>query len=189
MKLEPYFNYLMVPGLNGSGADHWQTYWEMAYPEILRVEQKDWDKPDCSLWVDKLENTILHASDKPVILIGHSLGCATILHASKQGKLRNVVGAFLVAMPNVERLDFPNACVGFTPMPREKLPFVSIVIASENDPYITAAELKKWAGITGSEFISVGNREHIGSLAKLGYWEEGQELFRRFVAIRLKPNA
>ncbi len=175
------YTYINVPGLGGSGDTHWQTFWEKAYPEILRVEQQDWDNPVCKVWVDKLEETIKHNSTKPVILIGHSLGCATIVHAAAANKLDNVAGAFLVAMPDVERSDFPGECIGFSPMSRRALPFPSVMIASENDPYISSAELKKWSDTLASDFISVGLREHIGTAAKLEYWEEGQQLFKQFM--------
>lgn len=180
MKLNEQFTYINVPGLGGSGQDHWQTFWEKAYPEIVRVEQVDWDHPVCDVWVEKLVRTI-DMADRPVVLIAHSLGCATIVHAAKHNKLNGIAAAFLVAMPDVERTDFPKECIGFSPMPRMNLPFSSLMIASENDPYISSAELKKWAGILGSDFISVGEREHIGTVAKLEYWEEGQELFQNFV--------
>jgi len=176
------YTYINVSGLGGSGEVHWQTFWEKAYPEIHRVQQADWDNPVCSIWVDQLQMTIeQHADDKPVILIGHSLGCATIIHAAALHKLEGVAGAFLVAMPDVERSDFPKECIGFSPMPRIALPFPSVMIASENDPYISSAALKKWADIFQTEFINVGLREHIGTAAKLEYWEEGQKLFKQFM--------
>jgi len=179
--LDHRFNYINVPGLGGSGEHHWQTYWEKAYPEIIRVEQKDWDHPVCDIWVEQLVQTIAQSANKPIVLIGHSLGCATIVHAAKANKLRGVAGAFLVAMPDVERADFPKECIGFAPMPQIALPFPALMIASENDPYIASAELKKWADILGSDFISVGEREHIGTAAKLEYWKEGQRLLKRFL--------
>jgi predicted alpha/beta hydrolase family esterase len=191
--LDNTFNYINVPGLAGSGENHWQTYWEKESPEIIRVEQKDWNHPVCTIWVEQLVETIRSSEGKPIVLIGHSLGCASILHAAHQKKLMGVAGAFLVAMPDVERTDFPKVCIGFTPMPRIELPFASIMVASENDPYISSTELKVWAEMLGSEFISVGNRGHIGSLANVEYWKEGQDLFANFVkrlkAQRLMPIA
>lgn len=179
--LDNRFNYINVPGLGGSGEHHWQTFWEQAYPEIHRVEQADWDHPVCSAWVDKLQITIEKLSDKPIVFIAHSLGCATLVHAAAQHKIKGIAGAFLVAMPDVARADFPKESIGFNPLPKIQLPFASITIASENDPYITALELKDWAEILGSAFVSVGERGHIGTAAQLEYWEEGQELLREFV--------
>ena len=186
--LDNRFNYLNVPGLGGSGVSHWQTYWEKAYPEIIRVEQTDWDNPVCQKWIEQLLKTINQSADKPIVLIGHSLGCATIVHAAKKQMLNGIAGAFLVAMPDVERADFPKECIGFAPMPKVELSFPSLMIASENDPYISSIELKKWSDILGADFISVGEREHIGSAAQLEYWEEGLELFHAFVK-SLKPIA
>jgi len=179
--LDKRFNYLNIPGLGGSGEHHWQTFWEQAYSEIHRVEQADWDHPICSVWVNKLQIAAEKLSDKPLVLIAHSLGCATLVHTVAQHKIKGVAGAFLVAMPDVDRVDFPKECVGFSPLPKIGLPFPSVTIASENDPYITSAELKEWANVLHSQFISVGEREHIGTAAKLEYWEEGQELFCSFV--------
>jgi predicted alpha/beta hydrolase family esterase len=179
--LDNRFNYISVPGLGGSGEHHWQTFWEKAYPEIVRVKQKDWDYPVCDVWVEELVKTVAESAGKPIVLIGHSLGCATIVHAAKQNKWSGIEGLFLVAMPDVERADFPKECIGFSPMPRLELPFPSLMVASENDPYISSAELKKWADILAADFISVGEREHIGTAAKLEYWEEGQKLFQKFL--------
>jgi predicted alpha/beta hydrolase family esterase len=36
---------LIVPGVNGSGPDHWQTRWERKLSTARRVEQADWDSP------------------------------------------------------------------------------------------------------------------------------------------------
>jgi predicted alpha/beta hydrolase family esterase len=175
------YTYINVPGLGGSGDVHWQTFWEKAHPEIHRVQQSDWDHPVCNVWVDQLEKALEDTDDKPIILIGHSLGCATIVHAAAAGKLEGVAGAFLVAMPDVSRSDFPKECIGFSPLPKIVLPFPSVMVASENDPYISSEELKKWAGILKSEYINIGLREHIGTAAKLEYWEEGQKLFKQFM--------
>jgi predicted alpha/beta hydrolase family esterase len=179
--LDNRFNYINVPGLGGSGEHHWQTFWEQAYPEIHRVQQADWDHPICSVWVNKLQLITETCSDKPVVLIAHSLGCVTVLHAVAQRKLKGIAGAFLVAMPDAERADFPKECIGFIPVPRIVLPFPAVMIASENDPYITSLELKKWADVIQASFVSVGQRGHIGTAAQLTYWEEGQQLFRSFV--------
>lgn len=179
-KLE-YYNIITVPGLNGSGADHWHTHWEREFPSLKRVEQEDWDHPDMQTWVDRLEKTLLMYQDKPIILIGHSLGCGTIVHAVNQGKVKGVTAAFLVAMPDIDREDFPKECVGFSPVPKLELPFYSVMIGSEDDPYISIDVLKDWAKILRCEFINVGLRGHIGTAANLGEWEEGQLLFDSFL--------
>jgi len=39
------FSILILPGLNGSGPDHWHTHWEQAFPDFTRVQQADRDHP------------------------------------------------------------------------------------------------------------------------------------------------
>jgi uncharacterized protein len=176
------YRHINVPGYEGSGPEHWQTFWEHKFPNIERVQQQDWGNPNCYTWVKTLEEFILKDTSKPIILIGHSLGVCTILHAASQNKLQGVVGAFLVAMPDAEREDFPEAITGFNPLPKAKLPFPSCIIASENDPYISIEKLEYWAKNIGSAFVNVGERGHIGTAAKLGFWDEGQLLFKEFIS-------
>jgi predicted alpha/beta hydrolase family esterase len=38
---------LILPGLGNSGPDHWQSHWERGDAACRRVEQDDWDAPDC----------------------------------------------------------------------------------------------------------------------------------------------
>ncbi len=88
---------LTVPGLAGSGPDHWQTLWERKFPTTFRrVEQENWDLPDCETWVEKLNDEI-QKTDKPTYLVAHSLGCITVVHWANQFVNRNILGALLVA--------------------------------------------------------------------------------------------
>ena len=38
---------LIVPGVNNSGPDHWQSLWQARLPRALRAEQENWEWPDC----------------------------------------------------------------------------------------------------------------------------------------------
>ncbi|MCK5835105.1 MAG: alpha/beta hydrolase, partial [Lentisphaeria bacterium] len=88
--LDPKYNYIMVPGYGGSGENSWQTHWEKLYPQIVRVEQDNWDFPEREAWVQRLVETVDQYNDKPVILITHSLGCGTTIHAIDKGLLNNI---------------------------------------------------------------------------------------------------
>ncbi len=171
---------LNVPGWGGSSATHWQTCWEREFPNIFRVVQQDWENPDRQVWLAQLTE-VLAGVPRPVVLVGHSLGVATIVHAAAAGLLPGVVGAFLVAMPEVERAGFPSQITGYSPLPRLRLPFPSVMIASQDDPYITSDELSGWAQRFGSRFIDVGFRHHIGDAAGLGEWMEGKLLLEEFL--------
>ena len=84
MPAAPLFTLLIVPGLNGSGEGHWQTAWERAAPPagcacVRRVAQHDWARPQRDDWVAALDAAV-RASEHPVIIVAHSLGCALVAH-------------------------------------------------------------------------------------------------------------
>jgi hypothetical protein len=177
----PDHTVVVVPGLNGSGVTHWQTFWESANPEWIRAEQENWELPRRDPWLRRLVETV-NAAPRPVILVGHSLGCATIAHAAHERGLGRVEAAFLVAMPDVEHPDFPSGlCRGFAPLPPTSLPFPSTMVGSTNDPWITSERLAHCARIFGSDYVDVGARHHIGTSAGLGAWREGYDLFESFL--------
>jgi len=61
------------------------------------------------------------------------------------------------------------------------LPFPSIVIASENDPYVNLQRAGYFATQWGSEFINIGLNGHINSDSDLGSWGEGQLILKRLL--------
>ncbi|RYF99443.1 MAG: hypothetical protein EOO02_16890, partial [Chitinophagaceae bacterium] len=109
--------YIIVPGLNNSGPEHWQTKWELNDPYIFsRVEQRSWDQPEKTSWVEELENSVA-AVKGPVILIAHSLGCVTVAHWAANYSSGRVAGAMLVAPADVEKSN-KSVFTTFCPVPR-----------------------------------------------------------------------
>jgi predicted alpha/beta hydrolase family esterase len=168
---------LILPGLFNSGAGHWQTLWQEILPAARRVQQQDWDAPLCDDWIATLDAAI-RAANGTVTLAAHSLGCALALrwceqqrHAPHAGK---VTGAMLVAPPDVERADFPAIASGFAPMPRARLPFASIVLASSNDPWCALAKAQGWARDWGAQFHDIGPHGHINDESGLGDWPQAR---------------
>jgi predicted alpha/beta hydrolase family esterase len=168
---------LILPGLHNSGEGHWQTLWENRLPNARRVQQRDWDNPDRDEWVAALDAAI-QATDGPVVLAAHSLGCALTAWWTtarcKAPYAAKVKGALLVAPPDVERADFPKFASGFAPMPRDPMPFSSIVAASSDDQWCALPYAKSWANDWGAQFHDVGARGHINSESGLGIWPQGQ---------------
>src|SRR3954452_77062 len=120
---------LIIPGLGGSGPDHWQTRWEQKLSTARRVEQRDWEKPQRDEWVRAIASAI-ESARRPVILVAHSLGVIAAIHAARD-TAPWVKGAFLVAAPSEEGLaNVAEADPGFCPFPRAKLPFASVLVAS-----------------------------------------------------------
>jgi predicted alpha/beta hydrolase family esterase len=42
---------LIVPGLGGSGPDHWQSRWAQKLSTARLIEQEDWLQPEREAWV------------------------------------------------------------------------------------------------------------------------------------------
>ncbi|GGG52650.1 hypothetical protein GCM10011378_31100 [Hymenobacter glacieicola] len=169
---------LTVPGLGSSGPEHWQTRWEQHYG-YRRVEQREWDSPVCSKWVAALEAAVT-AAGPAVVLVGHSLACATIAHWASTTRCP-IRGALLVAPADVDRPDFPSEATGFAPMPLNELPFPSIVVASTDDAYATWERAEQFARAWGSRLVNVGALGHINSASGLGLWPAGHRLLQELL--------
>ena len=170
---------LTVPGLDGSGPEHWQTHWERSLPRCERVQMGDWAFPDRAKWVRKLDQEIRIAPGS-VILAAHSLGCLTVAWWAKErwslGYRDRVVGALLVAPPDVERPGALDRIKGFSPAPREPLPFASLLVASRDDPFCRFETSERVASMWGSHFIDAGELGHINANSAIGEWEDGLRL-------------
>ena len=165
---------LVLPGYDNSGPGHWQTLWEQANPEFRRVQQRDWTAPVCEEWVAALDAAIVDAG-APVVLVAHSLGCLTIAHHARR-HLRSVHGALLVAPPNVDDPTFPPIAKSFRPIPRERLPFPSILVAGDDDWYIDPDTARDLATAWGSRFVLIEGAGHLNTDAGFGPWPEGERL-------------
>jgi uncharacterized protein len=73
---------LTVPGLGGSGPEHWQTWLERSLPGTGRVEQDDWDRPHRDKWLARLVGAVAEAPG--AVLVAHSLGCILVAHAARE---------------------------------------------------------------------------------------------------------
>ncbi len=165
---------LIIPGLGGSGEEHWQSYWLAAFPQARKLVQDNWQEPRLDQWLQRLQEALL-AIDSPTLLVAHSLGVSLVLHwAVSAHPDARVKGALLVAPADVDSPGHtPEVTRNFAPMPVEKLPFPSIVVASENDPYVSLPRAKYFAQAWGSELVNVGRKGHINAQSNVGPWEEG----------------
>lgn len=179
------FDTLIVPGWHGSPAGHWQSIWERAYPGFRRVEQKDWIHADPDTWAASLDSFVA-STTKPVVLVAHSLGVLTVAHwAAQSSQVNRVHAAFLVAPPDVEHYDGPADCLSlFAPIPRHRLPFDSLVVGSENDPYASASRVVQLAADWGAEYMCTGPVGHINIASGHGPWPAGEALLIDFLARR-----
>jgi uncharacterized protein len=171
---------LIVPGLTDSGPDHWQTRWQQNLSSARRVEQDDWEAPRLEAWRGRLVEAVERA-DKPVVLIAHSLGVPTVVHAAPGLPAGKVRGAFLVALPDLEENEVPAVEKAFAPLPREPLPFPSLLVASRSDPYCAYDRAEDFAYAWGSAIVDAGEAGHINTASGHGPWPEGLMRFAGFL--------
>ncbi|MEO8634008.1 MAG: alpha/beta hydrolase [Gemmatimonadales bacterium] len=165
---------LLLPGLYDSGPDHWHSHWERADPTFLRVVQRDWTTPARHDWVQTLDNEIAAAGPE-VILAAHSTACALVAFWSVETGGR-VGGALLVGPSDTEAASYPHGPVGWQPMPLERLPFPTLVVASEDDEYVSLHRARTFAKAWGSQFRNIGRAGHINSASGLGDWPAGRTM-------------
>ena len=179
------FSVLILPGLGGAGEDHWQTHWERAFPDFVRVQQADWEGPAYEDWAPRLTEAVMKAP-RPAVLVAHSLGTSLTMKWAfdEPAAAARVAGAFLVAPSDRDRYRVQNRAEprGFGQMILKRLPFPSMVIASGNDDRVSLERAQAFAGAWGSTLINAGNFGHLGSAAKLGLWPAGLVWFGQFVA-------
>ncbi len=176
---------LTVPGLGNSGPGHWQSAWEASLPGCRRVELGLWDDPHRNTWVNKL-NLAIQRAEGPVILAAHSLGCMAVAWWAEYEQPASlgqggpdggkVIGALLVAPPDVEDRPLDRRLTRFAPVPPSALPFPSILVASRNDPYLTLPQARRLARGWGSRLADAGEVGHINAQSGLGDWAFGRLL-------------
>lgn len=173
---------LTVPGLNNSGPGHWQTVWEESLPNCRRVDLGLWDDPHRNTWVNKI-NLAIQRADQPVVLVAHSLGCLAVAWWAEFEQPRDgkVIGALLVAPPDVEVRPIDRRLTRFAPFPHGEFPFPSFLVASRNDPYMGFGQAWKLARTWGSRFADAGEVGHINAESDLGQWTFGRILLNKLL--------
>ncbi len=171
---------LIVPGFGNSGADHWQTRWESKLSTARRIALPDWNKAERARWIEGIARAVDEA-DKPVVLIAHSIGVAAVAHAAPHFS-KPVTGAFLVGLSDWNRHELlPGVSHDFAPLPREPLPFPSLLVASRNDPYCDFEVAADHANAWGSALVDAGDAGHINADSGHGPWPEGLLRFAGFL--------
>ena len=179
---------LIVPGLNGSGPDHWQTRWLEERVDCMRIEQADWRNPDPLDWIARIDAAVVSISG-PVVFAAHSLGCLAVgaWGALSRRASDGRIGALLVAPCDPAQERAVEGIRRFGLIARGRLPFPSILITSSNDPYATFGRGSRFASEWGSELIDAGEGGHLNAQSGLGSWPWGQNLLDRMKARLARP--
>ena len=172
---------LFVPGLRDHVADHWQTLLAASLPGSRTVPPLTDTKLSCVARVAALD-AALAAIDGPVVLAAHSAGVLMVAHWAKRHS-RPIRGALLATPADIETplpAGYPThdelQSNGWLPVPRQPLPFRSIVAYSDNDPLAPSARITKLAHDWRSELVALGDVGHLNPASGFGPWPKAMAL-------------
>ena len=195
MKLQgfPPVTVLIVPGLRDHVEQHWQTLLARRLPRVCTVPPMGRDDVDLQTRVDAIEHAA-QAIQGPMVVVAHSGGAIMVTHWARRTQ-RAVLGALLATPPDFEQpmpAGYPTLAAlhagGWLPVPRERLPFRSIVAASRNDPLASFMRVADFARGWGSEIVDLGAVGHLNPAAGFGPWEDALPLIARLATEPIEAN-
>ena len=125
----------------------------------------------------------LAAIEGPVVVVAHSGGVIMLAHwAAWPKRTRHAIrGALLTTPPDFETPmpeGYPTMTAlrdaGWLPVPRQRLPFRSIVAASSNDPLARIERVEQLARDWGSQFVGLGEVGHLNPASGHGPWPQAR---------------
>jgi len=114
------------------------------------------------------------------MIVAHSLGCLAAL-AWLDRHPGVAAGAFLVAVPDAGRPDFPATIRGFS-RPSAPVSDPVLMVGSTDDPYADWSFTQSTAELLGVRLITVEGGDHLSTASGRGPWPEGRASFDEFVA-------
>jgi len=183
--------YLMVPGLRDHVSEHWQTLLQAELPGAQGVPPLESDKLSCAARVAALDAAIERIAG-PVILVAHSAGAMMCAHWAKQypEKARARIQAALLATPSDVESALPAGYPtldalregGWMPIPRQPLPFPSVMAVSRNDPLARYERSVQLAQDWGSRLEDLGEVGHLNPASGFGPWPQAHALLATLTA-------
>ncbi len=169
-------NILIVPGYQGSGESHWQTWLQTQLPNTRRLAGVDWHKPELLTWAKAIEASLVQAPG-PSVIVAHSFGCLASARAIARQPER-VAGILFVAPADPERftlqgrrqpLDSSTPSIA-SELPEQLFNSRGLLIASQNDPWMKFHHAFAWAQRWRLGFYDAGHLGHINTESGFGPW-------------------
>ncbi len=161
--------FLLLHGLEGSGAEHWQTWLagrlrgrglHVAYPDLPEA-----DAPTIARWLAALQTELDALPLAETTVLCHSLGCLLWLHHDGPPVAR----ALLVAPPQPD-VEVAGA-TGFRPAPMRRTAALSTrLVCSTDDPWCPPARSQRLADELGARLDWLERAGHINADAGFGPW-------------------
>ena len=169
---------VIVPGVGGSEAQHWQSWLQQQLVSSSRVQQKHWDRPVLNEWVAKFVKTVA-AIKSPVQIVAHSFGCLTSVAALAENpelraKVKNLI---LVAPANPARFGESGFARHSLTDYKQYFHQLSIdvpttLLISENDPWLSYVDALQLAQAWKLTPINLGQVGHINVVSGFGPFPE-----------------
>lgn len=174
---------LIVPGLRDHVPEHWQTLLAEQLPNVRTVPPLEHDKLNLSARVDAIQRE-LEQIDGPVIIVAHSAGVLMVVHWAARYN-RPIKGALLATPPDLDATwpaNYPTPeslrANGWTPLPRQPLPFPSLVCASDDDHLASLDAVRRMAADWESSVAELGRVGHLNPASGFGEWPVAHELIQ-----------
>lgn len=187
--MNPRVRLLVIPGLHGSGPDHWQSRLERAQPGSVRIAIDDWGHADLDRWAAAIDAVLHSRRAEAWVAVAHSFGCLALAHhaaRSAGGRGRGIGGALLVAPANPDRFGLDERPLA------QALPFASTLVVSANDPWMSHADALYFGRRWGSQIVEAGEAGHINPATGYGAWPEAHgwiDQHAERLAATLRPRA
>jgi uncharacterized protein len=185
---------VLVPGLRGHVEDHWQTRLAAALPGARMVAPLGRTNPALQARVTLLDQVVEQVAG-PVVIVAHSAGVLVTVHWAAQFSPTRVVGALLATPPALATQlppEYPSVdelrAHGWLPIPRQPLPFPSIVATSDDDPLSNPVRVRALAKAWGSRLHPLGAVGHLNPASGYGDWPAAIPLIDELVDATARPQ-
>ncbi|MCE4556720.1 RBBP9/YdeN family alpha/beta hydrolase [Roseateles cellulosilyticus] len=157
---------LIIPGLHDSGPAHWQTWLQGQYRDARRVTQRDPSKPELERWAERIQRSLEVAATSDGrgewLAIAHSFGCLALARHLADHPDSPIREALFVAPAEPDKFGIAES------LPHQRLHCRARLLASSNDPWMSAASAARWAHRWGASFSNLGAVGHINAEAGFG---------------------
>ena len=159
----PRVRLLNVPGLPGSGRDHWQSWIQRQHPGAVRIQLDDWGHADLGRWPAAIDEALQHHRAEAWVAVAHSFGCLALAQHAAQGG-RGIQGALLAAPANPDRFGVDEGRLA------QALPYPTTLVVSANARWMTLPDALYFGRRWGSHIVDGGDAGHINTESGFGPW-------------------
>jgi predicted alpha/beta hydrolase family esterase len=125
------------------------------------VTQRDWTRAEVDHWSDRVSDTVTRYPGTRWVAVTHSFGCLAVArHLARGGK--GIEAALFVLPADPDKFGVANL------LPASRLAVPSVLVGSDNDPWMRADQARAWARRWGSQFVHLGAAGHINTESGFG---------------------